>query len=182
VENLKRKEPHTMRDTKSNRKQQPSFELIQDAQSQIRELVSSELREAALALVHGLFMEEVEALCGKPFSRKGEDGFHRGGWDPSSVKLQGQRIKVKKPRVKGNGAEVELQSHAALQGYDLLSERIQRHMMAGVSTRKYDGLLDELSGGLGLKKSSVSKAFVRGSKEALEQINGRSLEKHPCAL
>ena len=37
-------------------------------------------------------------------------------------------------------------------------------MMSGVSTRDYDGLLDEVSGGMGLKKSSVSKAFVRGSR------------------
>ncbi len=29
-----------------------------------------------------------------------------------------------------------------------------------------------------LKKSSVSKAFVRGSREALESINGRDLSSH----
>jgi hypothetical protein len=45
-------------------------------------------------------MEEVEALCGKAFSRKGSEGHRRGGSDPGSVILQGQRIAVKKPRLR----------------------------------------------------------------------------------
>jgi transposase-like protein len=54
-------------------------------------------------------------------------------------------------------------------------------MMAGVSTREYEGLLDEVSGGLGLKRSSVSKAFVRGSKQQLEALNGRDLSSYEWA-
>ena len=54
-------------------------------------------------------------------------------------------------------------------------------MMSGVSTRNYDGLLKEVSGGLGLKKSSVSKAFIQGSRQQLEQINGRDLSGYTWA-
>jgi putative transposase len=154
---------------------QPSFSIVTDPADQIREMVHQQVRGAALSLVQGLLMEDVEALCGKVFSRKGLEGHCRGGSDPGSVILQGQRIAVKKPRVKKAGKEVELQTYAALQGYDLLQERIVNHMVNGVSTRDYDELLEEVSGGLGLKKSSVSKAFVRGSREALELINGRDL-------
>ena len=60
----------------------------------------------------------------------------------------------------------------------MLQERVVKHMMSGVSTRDYDGLLEEISGGMGLKKSSVSKAFVQGSREALDAINGRDLSSH----
>lgn len=152
------------------------------ARSEIRERVHAEMREAALALMHGLFLEEVELLCGAPFSRKAEGGHYRGGSDPGSVILQGQRIRVKKARVKQAGKEVELKSYAALQGFDLLQERVLRHMMSGVSTRQYDGLLEEVAGGLGLKKSSVSKAFIRGSKQALDAINGRELSGQEWAV
>ena len=154
---------------------QPSFSVIVDPADQIREMVHQQVRGAALSLIQGLLMEEVEVLCGKVFSRKGLEGYRRGGSDPGSVILQGQRIAVKKPRVKRAGKEAELQTYAALQGYDLLQERVVKHMMSGVSTRDYDGLLEEVAGGLGLKKSSVSKAFVRGSREALELISGRDL-------
>ncbi len=167
--------------TKLRRQYQPSFHTIQDSKSQIRELVAQEMRDAALALIHGLFFEEIEQLCGPRFSRKGEEGHHRGGSDPGSVILEGQRIAVKKGRVKKNGKGVELQSYSALQGFDLLQGRVLRHMMSGVSTRNYDGLLNEVSGGLGLKKSSVSKAFVQGSRQQLEMINGRDLSAYSWA-
>jgi transposase-like protein len=116
-------------------------------------------------------------LRGRRFARKRADLCHRGGWDPGSVMVRGQREEVRKPRAKRGGQEAELATYRALQGLDLLSDRILGHRMAGVSTRKYDRLLDEVSGGLGLKRSSVSRAFVRGSRLALEEINGRDLSQ-----
>ena len=159
-------------------RQNQSFQGFQETQTRIREFVAEEMRGAMLAFVHGLFFEEMEELCGPSFSRKGERGLHRGGWDPGSVVLEGQRLAVKKPRVKQDGQEIPLQTYRALQGFDLLQERVRKQMMAGVSTRDYDGLLDEVAGGLGLKKSSVSKAFIRGSKQRLEVINGRDLSSY----
>jgi transposase-like protein len=167
--------------TKDRRALQPAFHVVDDIRSQIRERVRNELRDSAQAFVHGLFLEEVEALCGPAFSRKGPEGCYRGGSDPGSVILEGQRVKVKKARVKKDGKDVELQTYAALQGFDLLQDRVLKHMVRGVSTRSYDGLLKEVSGGLGLKKSSVSKAFLRGSRQALDSINGRDLSGYEWA-
>lgn len=57
------------------------------------------------------------------------------------------------------------------------------HMIAGVATRSYDELLDELAGGLGLSKSSVSRVFAKGSQEALDHLNTRDLSSHTwCAV
>jgi transposase-like protein len=156
---------------------QPSFSLIQDTLSQIRATVESQMRGAALGLLYGMFREEQERLCGKPFSRK-NGKCHRGGSDPGSVILQGQRIAVKKPRVKADGEEITLESYAALQDFDLLCDRVMKYMISGVSTRNYEPLLEEISGSTGLKKSSVSKAFKMGSEKALEEINGRSLSSY----
>jgi len=167
-----------MKNTTIGQPFQPSFSLVQDTFGQIRELVASQMRGAALDLLQGLFREEVERLCGKPFSRKGEAGFYRGGSDPGSVILSGQRIKVKKPRVKKNGEEQMLDSYAALQDFDLLCDRVMKHMISGVSTRNYEPLLEEISGSTGLRKSSVSKAFKQGSEKALEEINGRLLSSY----
>jgi transposase-like protein len=128
--------------------------------------------------VSELYRQEVEEFCGEPFSRKGEEGFYRGGSDPSTVLVNGQRLQVRKPRVKSEGRDVELHTHRALRERELLSDSVINHMLKGVSSRDYDGLLEELEGGLGLKKSTVSKAFVKGSKEILDNINGRSLKEH----
>lgn len=156
---------------------QRSFEVVQDRHAQIREAVEVQLRGAALALITELFEEELTALCGASFQRKAGYLAYRGGSDRGTVMLQGQRVGVRKPRIRRNGKEVELSTHRALQGLDLLGPRVVAHMLSGVSTRRYDGLLDAIAGGLGLKRSSVSRAFVRGSRQALEAINGKDLSK-----
>jgi putative transposase len=102
--------------TKIRNKYQSSFSSIVDPADQIRKMIHQQVRGAALSLVQGLLLEEVEALCGRAFSRKGIEGHLRGDSDPGSVILQGQRMAVKKPRVKKAGKEVELETYAALQG------------------------------------------------------------------
>jgi putative transposase len=149
--------------------------MLKDAGEEIRKALREQMRNSILEMIQGLFSQEVEELCGKPFSRKTKSECHRGGWDKSSVKLSGQRVQVKKPRVRSGGDEVELETHSALQEFDMLCERVTKQMLHGVSTRNYDPLLDEVAGSLGLKKSSVSKAFVKGSKQALDELNDRDL-------
>jgi len=153
----------------------PNLFIVKDAFSQIRCLVESKMRGAALDLVQNLFHEEVERLCGKPFQRKHSELYFRGGSDPGSILIQGKRLSVKKPRIKSDDGEVHLESYNALQSYDLLCDRVMNHMLSGVSTRNYEPLIDEISGGLGLKKSAVSEAFVKESREILDEINSRNL-------
>lgn len=167
-----------MKITDKTRTNQASIALLKDAGEEIRKAVREQMRNSVLQMIQGIFDQEVEELCGKPFSRKSKSEFHRGGWDKSSVKLGGQRVQVKKPRVRDGSDEVELQSHSSLQEFDMLCERVTKQMLHGVSTRDYDPLLDEVSGSLGLKKSSVSKAFVKGSKQSLEELNDRDLSGH----
>jgi putative transposase len=162
---------------------QPSLSIVRNRLEDVREALALKMRGAMLEFAHGLYADEVEQLCGRAFSRKKEGQAHRGGWDPSTVYVQGQRVAVQKPRVKRGGEEVVLETHTALQDFDLLCDRIMKHMITGVSTRDYEPLLDEMEGGLGLKRSSVSKAFKAGSKEILDEMNGSSLsDVSLCAM
>jgi putative transposase len=172
-----------MKSSESSTQYQPSFHVVQDTFSQLREMIALQMRGAALSMIQNLFQQEVDNLCGAVFSHKNGEQCHRGGSDPGSVIVNGQRVKVRKPRVKSNGSEVELQSYRALKDYDLLCEKVMSHMLGGVSTRNYEALLDEMTNGLGLKKTTVSKAFRKGSLESLEKINGRDLSGHDfCAV
>ena len=92
---------------------QTSFRVVTDAFTQAKELVHSELRRATLGLVMELYQQEVEELCGPRFSRKSEHGFYRGGSDPTTVLAGGQRIEVRKPRVRKGRRDVELHTHRA---------------------------------------------------------------------
>lgn len=152
----------------------PKLQIAKNVHDEIRDFVGLQLRSIALNLVRDLFQEEVLRLCGRPFTHK-HGLCHRGGNENGSVVLQGQRLRVKRPRIRRGQKEVHLESYDALQGFDILSDKVTKSMLKGVSTRNYEPLLDELDHGLGLKKSSVSKAFKMSSQQSLNEINGRDL-------
>lgn len=152
--------------------------IVEDRLDAVRENVHSQLRQFGLSLITGILNEEIAELCGPRYARKGDAQAVRAGSDPGSVFLHGQRVAVKKPRAKKDGRDVELLSYKVLQDFDVLSDRVTDHVLNGISTRNYDGLTEELVGGLGLKKTTVSKAFKRGSKKMLDELNGRDLSKY----
>jgi putative transposase len=150
---------------------------LQDAYDNFLSEFQIQARESIHKLVQELFEEEVQSLAGERYNR-GRNlraGVFRAGSDPGSVKVSGQRMAVRKPRLKQDGKEVTLQTYSLLQDWDLLTPRIIEHMVHGVSTRSYEELLDEIAQGLKLSKSAVSRAFNRGSKQALELLQSRSL-------
>lgn len=146
---------------------------------EIRQLIESQLRSYALELVRELFEEEVETLCGRRFSRKQEELLYRGGSERrGKVYLEGQRMKVTRPRVRGEKGEVPLESYKALQDFDVLSGEVKQKLIRGVSTRDYSGAIRAIEGGLGLKHTSVSRAFIRASQKDLDLINSRDLSSY----
>ena len=139
-------------------------ELLRPAlQKQLHE----RMRVAALQVLYQMFEEEVQALCGKRYSRSVGDGPRRAGSDRGSVFWAGQKVSVKKPRVKQGGKELHLQSYQLLQDPNLLLPYVQQALLSGVSTRKYATTLDPIPGGQCLSSSSVSRAFKRASRKAL---------------
>ena len=153
-----------------------SFQTAKDLQSSIRDQLRLQMQMTALKIVKNLFDEEVMQLCGQKFSHK-NDQCHRGGSEHGSILVEGQRIKIRRPRVRKNNKEVHLETYDSLQGFDILSDRIMNHMLHGVSTRNYEPLIDELHSGLKLKKSAVSKAFKMSSQQSLDKINTRDLSQ-----
>jgi len=128
------------------------MKIINNRIEEVRESVKCGMQNAALKLLEDLFLEEVRELCGSLHSRKHGDRALLSGSDPGSVFLNGQRISVKKPRIKKEGKELRLETYQALRDFDLLNEKVMKHMLSGVSSRNYEPLLDEISDSTGLKK------------------------------
>lgn len=154
---------------------------VREAREAIREALGEQMRGAALAMVGDLFRQEMEALCGKSHQRKRDALCHRGGSEEGSVYLTGQRMRVRRPRVRDDQGEMGLESYAALQEYDVLCQEVTRLLVRGISTRNYEGAIQEITGGLGLKRSSVSRAFQAVSRKDLDEINGRDLSGYAWA-
>ena len=146
--------------------------------AELQKALRERCRNAALEFCEALLREEVESLCGKQFSRKDEFLFHRGGSERTSVIIDNGKERIKRPRVRSKDGEIPLETLNQLRDQDLLDERVLQSMLRGVSTRNYEPVVNGYAKKLGVKKSSVSRAFKRASQKELDVINHGSLESH----
>lgn len=138
--------------------------------------IQSQMRNSALYLVYRLFEEEVDRLCGPRYAQDAlASKPRRAGSDKGSVILGGQRVSVRKPRVKHDGKEVQLQTYQALQDIELINSKVMQAMLSGVSTNRYASILEPIEQGRKLSSSSVSRAFKMSSRRALDNLNSRDL-------
>jgi putative transposase len=168
---------HQPRKRRSQRKSKSPVQGLLHFRGQVREALLCAIQGAVVSTAEQLVEDEVTELVGAPWSRKGESPLRRGGRTKTRAFLDGEPVHIIRPRVRDQveGCEVPLKTVAALTDRDALDGDVMRHLVHGISTRKYDAALTSLSDGLGLKKSAVSSAFQRASQKDLDALNGRAL-------
>ena len=168
------RQPRARRSSKGERG--PEGEIL-DLRRRLRETLINHLRTAVASTAQALVEDEVLALVGEPWSRKGTSPLRRNGVTTSTIHLDGEPCSLVRGRVRdrSRGSEVPLATLQALASRDALDADVHRRLIRGVSTRNYDDALGALADGWGLKKSAVSAAFVRASKKDLDLLNGRPL-------
>jgi transposase-like protein len=131
-------------------------------------------------LVTGQFLEaEVTRLCGERYQRNPDRQHTRYGHQPGYVTLAGQKAQIQRPRVRqaSGGAEVELPLYQALQSPEMMPEAALKRMVRGVSTRNYEEVVDLACDSFGVKKSSVSRAFVKATAASVKELSSRRLDQ-----
>lgn len=122
-----------------------SIQVLSCKLTEIREVVEGRIRSAIIDMIYSLFEEELLSLCGKRHARGLDKRWYRAGSDRGSVLAQGQRLRVRKPRVKElGGSDIKLKSYSSLQSYDIVCDRVLSHAMSGVSSRNYNRLLEDI--------------------------------------
>jgi putative transposase len=122
---------------------------------------------------------EVARLAGERHRREGgQPGLVRYGTNPTSVRLAGQRVPLRAPRVRNlaEGKEVALQSLRALRGAKgSVDETLLRRVLYGLSCRDYEAAAEAFPGAIGLSPSTVSRQFVGASAAKLRELQERDL-------
>jgi transposase-like protein len=120
------------------------------------------------------------AVCGAKGVPDPQRRAVRGGHTVSQIVLGGQRVRVPRPRARRvDGGEIELPTFAWAADRDPLDAATLSAIAAGVSTRKYAGMQDELPEpevGIATSKSAVSRRFVALSQAQLKQWLRRRLD------
>ena len=111
---------------------------------------------------------EVECLAGERYRRKKREVLgSRYGTNRGTVKLGGQKVPVRVPRVRREGKEVPLKSYIRLHRGEEPSEKLLRRVLYGISCRNYEAAAEDIPGAIGLSSSTVSRQFVEASAEQL---------------
>jgi putative transposase len=120
---------------------------------------------------------EVLKLAGPRGAR--EDGAPgvRYGSNPGSVRLAGQRVPIRVPRVRADRGEIPLRSYQALHGTGAVDGGLLRRVLYGISCRNYETAAESIPGALGLSSSTVSRSFVGSSAAKLKEFQDRDLSK-----
>jgi putative transposase len=123
---------------------------------------------------------EVRAkVGGGRHDRTGGDN-KRWGQNPGSVFIGDQKLRINVPRVRNVRAreEVPLKSYQRLQDPGHLDELALSRVINGISQGKYERAAEQVPETFGIKKSSVSRKFIRASAKRLEAFLNRDLSGH----
>lgn len=125
---------------------------------------------------------EVRELAGERHARKSTEGEGcRYGSNPGSVRLGGQRLPVRVPRVRGEDGEIPLRSYQTLHtGGGDVDDDLLRRVLYGISCGNYERAAATVPGAIGLSKTSVSRSFVQASTAQLKVFQERDLSGEDC--
>jgi len=129
-----------------------------------------------LQAVEEELQSEVMWIAGERYSRN-HPQFKRWGRNAGSVYLGDQKVSVSVPRVRDvlHGQEIPLSSYRGLQNPRRIDEAVFKRVINGISSRKYEKAVMEVPETFGIKKTSVSRRFMRASARKLKECLERDL-------
>lgn len=177
---------------RKNVSKKPRKEVAASAPAERTLLLAEFVRENLFAFVvregmkalDVLLEQDREAICGPAYARARQEGAQRWGSSAGRLVMGGQRVSVRKPRVRQNGREVELPSWAAFADKDPLNERTVEQVALGVSTRGYRRSVEDLPSELdadSTSKSAVSRRLVSLTQQQLDAWLARDLSAERIA-
>jgi len=152
----------------------PLAEVLTGAKDALEGLVG----QIGILVVQTLLEDEVTQRVG-PRSRKVTDrSAYRHGHEAGYIVFAGRKVPIERPRMRGTeGGELPLERYELFQNPEHMQEAVGRRVLKRVSTRNYEGVLDTVCEGYGVRKSSVSRQFKALSLRRLTELLERSLDE-----
>jgi putative transposase len=152
----------------------------QDWGSESRLSMIQMLIPLGLQAVEAELQAEVRGLAGgNRYDRTGTS-IKRWGYNPGSVFVGDQKLKINVPRVRDMeaGEEVQLRSYERLQNPTHLDEIALSRVMNGISQGNYERAAEHVPETFGIKKTSICRKFIRASAKRLKEFLNRDLTGH----
>ena len=141
-------------------------------------------REVGLTLMTAAMQAEGQKIAGKKGKKNTERSANWWGSDLGSVCYDGQKHLIEHPRLRGkDNREIPLKTYKAFQSPVGMRELVSRRMVLGLSSRNYEEAVEGFLKGYGIKKSSVSRHFVKATAQQMREFLERELsDLQLCAI
>lgn len=149
-----------------------------EAVAMLQDSLTDFATEMGLKVARLLLDDEVNQRCGFWYERVPERQVTRYGRQRGMVVIAGQKLPVERPRMRYTQrcGEAELENYACLQSPEAMPQSVLRRLVRGVSCRDYEDVVDMAREGFGVKKSSVSRSFVKASAKVVRELAERRFD------
>lgn len=144
--------------------------LMQASEPEAIELFQETLRHCVRLSFLDAMEQEVNELCGPKHHPDGREA-RRAGSEQGSVYLDGEKEPVRRPRVRDEDGEIQLEVYQAASSQRNLFGEVVAYMEQGLSQRGAGRVNAN-----GLSKSAASRMWVEKSLEQLQHLRKRPLE------
>ncbi len=138
--------------------------------------------ELSRLMVNQLFEDIVHEKTGDRYDHgiNGVKMYYRHGFNPGSIKMNGQRLPIEIPRIREVSSKkcISLPEIQKLKTVPEPAEELLKKIIHGISTRDYQKVTHHLAESFGLSSSQVSREFIEQSEQAFKYFCERTFEDH----
>ncbi|HSB30910.1 MAG TPA: IS256 family transposase [Candidatus Sulfobium mesophilum] len=140
------------------------------------EVIREVAQEAGLLLMSAAMSAECEMIAGPKNTKNPLRAANWWGEELSPVYYDKQKVLIDRPRLRGkNNKEIPLSTFQAFRNPRGMRSSVMKNMVLGISSRNYEEAVEKFAKGYGIKKSSVSRHFVKATAEQMRQFLERDL-------
>jgi len=157
----------------------PMVKLIEEAQTQITQVIDVTGRACIEAILE---LSAIE-LAGDKTPGKTSGDVRWYGKQDGVVHLGDRKLQVSKPRLRHkDDGEQPVPAYEALKTRSKMADRMLQILIDGVSTRRYQRVIQEMADSIGISKSAVSRANIEAGEKLLKELAGRTFEKQDILI
>jgi transposase-like protein len=144
--------------------------------SSLPEVIRGLAQQTGLLLMSAAMHSECEMIAGLKDSKNPLRAANWWGSDLSPVYYDKQKVRIDRPRLRGkDNKEIPLATLQAFRDPRGMRSSVMKNMVLGISSRNYEETVECFVKGYGIKKSSVSRHFVKATAEQMREFMERDL-------
>lgn len=139
-------------------------------------IVERMAEELGLMLMFAAMQCEAERLAGQKNRKDPNRQIYWWGQQSGYVYYEGKKVPIFRPRLREKGGkEVRLRTYEAFRSGDRAEGLCMADLLNGLSTRSYEWVAGRFLEGYGIKRSTVSRRYIRATKKKMQELLERDL-------